>query len=122
MMPASATKTLAAPPADPDGRVVLRGLGWWQYEAMLAIRGDEAGARLASLEGELEITSPSATHERVKKALARLLEAYAEERGLIFNGFGSLTMKNPAAERGAEPSATSSVVRARSRTWRSRSY
>jgi Uma2 family endonuclease len=47
--------------------------------------------------------SPSRTHEFIKKTIARLLEAYAEERGIFFNGYGSLTMKNPAVERGAEP-------------------
>jgi Uma2 family endonuclease len=91
------------PADDPDGRVIMRGLDWWRYEAMLAIRGDQAGVRLSYLEGDLEIMSPSATHELIKKFIARLVEAYAEERGLYFNGYGSLTMKNPAAERGAEP-------------------
>jgi Uma2 family endonuclease len=81
----------------------MHGLGWWQFEAMLAIRGDQAGVRLSYLQGDLEIMSPSRTHEIIKKSLARLVEAYAEERGMFFNGLGSMTMKNPAAERGAEP-------------------
>lgn len=89
--------------ADPDGRVIMHGVGWWQYEAMLAIRGDQAGLRLAYLEGELELMSPSRTHERIKTMIARLLEAYAEEVGIMFNGYGSLTMKNAPRERGAEP-------------------
>jgi Uma2 family endonuclease len=89
--------------ADPDGRVVMHGIDWWKYEAMLAIRGDAAGARLSYLEGDLEIMTPSRTHESIKTTLSRLLEAYAEESGIFFNGYGSLTMKNPAAERGAEP-------------------
>jgi Uma2 family endonuclease len=88
---------------DRDDRVVLHGLDWWQYEVMLAIRGDRAGVRIAFLEGDLEIMSPGKTHEYVKKFIARLLEAYAEETGIFFNGFGSLTMKNPARLRGAEP-------------------
>ena len=91
------------PAGDPDGRVIMRGLGWWQYEAMLAIRGDQAGVRLSYLEGDLEIMSPSRSHETIKTLLARLIEAYADEKGIYFNGYGSLTMKNPAAERGAEP-------------------
>jgi Uma2 family endonuclease len=106
-MSAAATAGVVAPrwrrANDPDGRVVMHGLDWWKYEAMLAIRGDAAGARLSYLEGDLEIMTPSRTHESIKKTLARLLEAYAEERGIFFNGYGALTMKNPAAERGAEP-------------------
>ncbi len=90
-------------PAAPDGRVILRGRTWWQLEAMLAIRGDEAGVRIAYLEGDLEIMSPSRTHEYVKTMIARLIEAYAEEAGIFFEGYGSLTMKNAPKERAAEP-------------------
>ena len=88
---------------EPDQRVIMRGLDWWRYETILAVRGDSSGVRLAYLEGDLEIMSPSRSHEAVKKAIARLLEAFAEEMGLFFDGFGSLTMKNAAVERGAEP-------------------
>jgi len=88
---------------DADGRVIMHGIGWWQFEAMLAIRGDQAGVRLAYLEGALELMSPSATHETIKKMLARLLEAYADEKGIVLNGYGSLTMKNAPRERAVEP-------------------
>lgn len=93
----------AGAPHDPDQRVVIHGLDWWRFEAMLAIRGDRSGVRLAYLEGDLEITSPSRTHEAIKKTIARLLEAYAEERGIFFNGYGSGTMKKPSADRAVEP-------------------
>jgi Uma2 family endonuclease len=86
-----------------DGRVVMHGLSWSQLESMLAIRGDQAGVRLAYLEGDLEILSPSRTHERIKTMIARLLEAYAEEAGVRLDGYGSETMKNPARGRAAEP-------------------
>jgi len=95
-----------APPArlgDPDQRVILNGIDWWQFETFLAIRGDRAGVRVTYLEGQLEIMSPSRTHEMLKKSIARLLEAYAEEKGLVFEGYGSLTMRNPAELRGLEP-------------------
>ena len=79
---------------DPDQRVILSGIDWWQFEAFLAIRGDRAGVRVTYLEGALEIMSPSRTHETRKKVIARLLEAYADETGLVFEGYGSLTMRN----------------------------
>src|SRR5947199_199851 len=78
-------------------------LDWWQFEAMLAVRGDAAGVRVAYLGGTLELTSPSRTHEFVKTMVGRLLEAYAEESGLFLNGFGSLTMKNRTREVAVEP-------------------
>ena len=88
---------------DPDQRVILGGIDWWQFEAFLAIRGDRAGVRVTYLEGELEIMSSARTHEQMKKLIARLLEAYAEETGLVFEGYGSLTMRNAPKERAIEP-------------------
>src|SRR5437870_12326629 len=89
-------------PEDFDQRVILHGVTWEQYETILAIRGDAPGVRIAYLAGELELMSPSRGHERTKTLLARLLEAYAEERGLRFDGFGSLTMRSRPRECGAE--------------------
>lgn len=86
-----------------DHRVILHGVTWDQYETLIAIRGEGPGVRMAYLEGELELMSPSRSHESIKTLLARLLEAYAEERGLDLNGFGSMTLKNRPKERGVEP-------------------
>lgn len=90
-------------PHDPDQRVILGGIDWWQFEAFLAIRGDRAGVRVTYLEGALEIMSPSRTHETLKTLIARLLEAYADETGLVFEGYGSLTMRNAPKQRAIEP-------------------
>src|SRR5437016_2447314 len=86
-----------------DHRVTLHDVSWEQYEALLEMRGDRAGVRMAYLRGELELMSPSRSHEGIKKTLARLLEAYADERGLDLNGFGSMTLKSRPKERGVEP-------------------
>lgn len=86
-----------------DQRVVLHGVTWPQYEAILAIRGEGAGVRLTYLRGELELMSPSKDHELIKKTLARLVEAYTEERGIELTGYGSWTIKSAEEERGAEP-------------------
>lgn len=90
-------------PQDPDQRVVLYNIDWWKFESMLAIRGDSPGVRLAYLEGALEIMSPSRSHEGLKKQLARLIEAYAEESGLFLNGYGSETYRRPQLARAIEP-------------------
>jgi Uma2 family endonuclease len=115
------TATVLAPPAgveDPDQWVILNGIDWWQFETFLAIRGDRAGVRVTYLEGQLEIRSPSRRHEMLKTMIARLLEAYADEKGLVFEGYGSLTMRNPAELRGSSPtSATRSVPRRTIPTW-----
>ena len=88
---------------DPDQRVILGGIDWWQFETFLALRGDRAGVRVTYLEGQLEIMSPSRTHEMLKTLIARLLEAWADEKGLVFEGYGSLTMRNAPKLRGIEP-------------------
>lgn len=96
-----------------DQRVVLRGVKWVDYEALLAIRGDERpGVRLYYLEGDLELMSPSRTHEWIKTTVARLLEAYADEMGIELSGYGSLTMRRVRQERGAEPDECYVVGRA----------
>ena len=79
--------------ATSDQVVVLYDIPWATYEALLAARGDRAGVRMAYLQGALELMSPSQDHEGIKKLIARLLEAYAEERGLTLEGFGSMTLK-----------------------------
>ena len=94
--------TTAAPPAG-DQRVMLNDVSWADFEMILQIRGDRAGVRMTYLNGVLELMSPSVDHEGIKKTIARLLEAYAEETGIPFNGFGSWTLKNPLRARALEP-------------------
>jgi len=108
------TAPVLAPPEqsvdlDPDQRVILQGIDWWQFEAFLAIRGYRAGVRVTYLKGQLEIMGPSRSHEMLKTLIARLLEAYTEEKGILLQGYGSLTMRNAPEERGLEPDECYSV-------------
>ncbi|MDI1437208.1 Uma2 family endonuclease [Polyangium sorediatum] len=93
----------SAPPPTEDQRVILNGMTWKDYEILLAVRGDESGVRMAYLNGAIELMSPSINHEGVKKTIARLVEAYADERAIGLNGYGSWTLKNAFAEKGLEP-------------------
>lgn len=89
---------------DLDQRIVLHGVSWEQYEALLSVFGDgPPRIRIAYLEGALEIMSPSRTHEWIKKTVARLIELYALEQGLTLTGLGSTTFRRQARERGVEP-------------------
>lgn len=101
-MPTTAAR---ASPVDPDAvdqRVQLHGVGWREYEALLAMRGEQGGVRVTYLEGELELMTPSIHHEALKKRLARLLEAFAEEHGVELEGYGSWTLKSEPRRLGAE--------------------
>lgn len=101
------TQATAVAPAfntDPiDQFVRLHNISWEDYEALLAMRGESGALRVTYLEGELEIMTPSINHESLKKTLARLLEAYAEVKGIDLEGYGSWTLKKAKKKRGVEP-------------------
>ncbi len=85
-----------------DQRVCLHDITWEGYESFLNLRGEQGGTRVTYLDGELELMSPSINHESFKTKLARLLEAYAEERGIELNGYGSWTVKSAKDKLGVE--------------------
>ncbi|NJK62997.1 MAG: Uma2 family endonuclease [Synechococcaceae cyanobacterium SM2_3_1] len=83
---------------------VLDNVTWDQYEALLNLFGDDQpGLRMNYLNGTLELWMPGREHERLKKTLTRLIEAFAEEYDLELNGYGSTTFRKQAKERGLEP-------------------
>lgn len=102
----AAPLSAGTPPPDPlrvDHRVLLRGVPWEQYEALVATRGENGGVRMTYLRGELEIMSPSREHETIKTLWGRLLEVFAEEHGVSLAGHGSWTLRSHPEERGLEP-------------------
>jgi len=97
---------LAIPPSPPrpgDDIVILGGMRWEDYEALLASRGDRSAPRIAYLEGTVEITSPSSEHESIKSRIGRLVETWCVEAGVDFEVLGSWTVNDRAVERGVEP-------------------
>jgi Uma2 family endonuclease len=91
------------PPAD-EQHLRLEGVTWQQYDALVALFMDQFPAlRMTYLEGSLELMTPSPEHERLKKIIARLIEAFAEELEIDLNGYGSATFRREAVARGLEP-------------------
>lgn len=86
-----------------DQRVVLHDVPWAHFEAILALRGDKPVPRMTYLQGELELMTPSQTHEGIKSLLGRMVELYALETDIDLNPFGSWLLKHPPAERAIEP-------------------
>lgn len=84
-----------------DQRVSLS-LDWRRFEQFLELRGDASGTRITFLDGRLEILSPSRSHEGIKKRMARLLEAWAEETNTELDGYGSWTVKDKSQDAAAE--------------------
>ncbi len=90
--------------AEPERRFVVENVPWSAYVRMReALDEANAGVRLTYLEGVLELMSPSRDHEAIAKLIARLIEAFAEERGLPLNGYKSSTFRKQAGSRGLEP-------------------
>jgi Uma2 family endonuclease len=92
-----------------EGRIILRGLRWQHYEALVEAREPKSWPRIVYLDGEIELMAQSGDHESIKKTVARLLEAYAEEADLALNGIGSATLKRRIKQAGAEPDESYSI-------------
>ncbi len=86
-----------------DQIVRLHGVTWADYQRLLEIRGDHSAPRITYLQGELEITSPSRTHESIKSIIGRLVEVWCLEKDIEFSTYGSWTLESKPDERGAEP-------------------
>jgi Uma2 family endonuclease len=90
------------PPED-DRINHFSGATWDGFERLLEMRGDRSGPRIAYLDGEIEIMSPSRTREVLKSFVGRLVETYCSVRGIDFTPFGAWTLKDMALECGLEP-------------------
>ncbi len=111
----AAADRVAAAEADflrEDRRFVLHGVPWETYVSLRdALDESGSGVRMTYLKGALELMSPSRNHEDYKKILARLVEAYAEEKDIDLRGFGSMTFRKKAKKRGFEPDECYSLGR-----------
>jgi Uma2 family endonuclease len=86
-----------------EQRIIIYDVSWEEYEK-LSDSFIDSFPRMIYLEGTLEIImTASPEHERLKKIIARLLEAYAEESDININGYGSATFRKKAVRRGVEP-------------------
>lgn len=110
-MSASPTQDDAARarPLEPETRIVLEGVPWATYVVLRDTLDGHSNARLTYREGSLEIMSPSGDHEDYKKRIARLIEAWAEERDVDLNGRGNQTFRREKRLRGLEPDECYSV-------------
>ena len=85
-----------------DHRVVLHGVDWQGYEALLAMRGDQRRPRLTYLDGAVELMTTSEHHERIRYVLGRLLERYLIALGIDFVAYGETTYKHERSKVGLE--------------------
>ncbi len=82
--------------------VLLHGVRWSTYEALLEDMGNRH-IRLTYDNGDLEIMTSSARHERCKKLIGRMIDAMTEELDIPIRSGGSTTFKQELKNAGLEP-------------------
>ncbi|ERN41378.1 uncharacterized protein conserved in cyanobacteria [Rubidibacter lacunae KORDI 51-2] len=83
--------------------VILHGVCWSTYEALVRDLESEPAKRLTYNQGILEIMVPLPPHEQYKKRIGRLVEAATEELGIELASLGQVTWKRQDLEKGLEP-------------------
>lgn len=83
--------------------VLLTGVQWGIYEALLADVGDRPSPRFTYDHGVLEMRVPSFSHEQLNRLVATLVEAVAMGMQRDFINAGSTTFKRADLARGFEP-------------------
>lgn len=102
------TETVLPPPRSaraPESTqcVILSGISWETYERLLAEHQESSGTHFTYDQGRLEIMVLSARHEKPNRALALLVEVFAEEMDIDVENLGSTTFKREELGRGFEP-------------------
>ena len=83
--------------------ILLEGITWETYQALLKDLGNHRSFRLAYDQGILEIIMPSDFHEIINRLLEAIVRALTEELGMKIKGYGSTTLDREDLARGVEP-------------------
>lgn len=89
----------------PEGHLILSGISWPTYLALVKDLEDFPGVRVAYDRGILEIMSPSKLHENLKTCLSQMLEILMFELNIERDSSGSTTWKREDLAKGIEPDA-----------------
>lgn len=95
------TATLTAP----SRCMVLQGVSWSTYQALIHDLESDPGKRLTYDQGTLEIMVPLPPHERYKSRLSRIVEVTTEETETEIASLGSTTWNREDLQKGLEPDA-----------------
>jgi Uma2 family endonuclease len=86
-----------------EERVMLRHVSWETYESLLEDCQQQNAVRVFYDKGDLEIRSPSLSHEVFNRAISTLIDVIALELEIDVINAGSTTLKMKRKKRGAEP-------------------
>ena len=93
-------RQLSAPPGQ---RLLVYGLQWSEFEAILTELGEKRASRIAYNNGILEIRMPLPEDEVDKELIGDLIKILLEELDIDCECFGSTTFKKKEANVGLEP-------------------
>ena len=96
------TALLAAVTGVGESRVLLRGVGWDGYEAVLKLVGDGPVPRLAYIDGDLELMSPGYLHETLAERLGLIFYEILVGLRIRFRAVGHTTLRRRDVDRGVE--------------------
>ncbi|MEG4493029.1 Uma2 family endonuclease [Microcoleus sp. D3_18_C4] len=86
-----------------ENRVILKGVSWSTFKALLTDVGDDRAWRIAYDGGVLEIRMPHLEHEVPKGLIESFIEATADELEIEVMKAGSLTLEREDLTRAVEP-------------------
>ncbi|WP_202972080.1 Uma2 family endonuclease [Moorena producens] len=86
----------------PGSAITIDNLKWQDFETILDELGEKRRVRLTYYQGNLEIMSPLAIHERPHRIIADIVKAILNLQGRDWEDFGSTTFKRPEIA-GVEP-------------------
>ena len=95
------TRPQQTEPSSPS--ILMRGVSWPTYKALLADVGGDRAWRIAYDRGSLELRMPLEEHEEPKGLLESFIEAIADELGIEVRKLGSLTLEREDLARAVEP-------------------
>ncbi|AFZ05053.1 protein of unknown function DUF820 [Oscillatoria nigro-viridis PCC 7112] len=97
------TSTPVEQQTTPENRVILKGVSWSTFKALLADVGDDRAWRIAYDGGVLEIRMPLEEHEEPKRLIESFVEAIVDELEIELRSLGSLTLEREDLTRAVEP-------------------
>ncbi|MEG4147812.1 Uma2 family endonuclease [Microcoleus sp. Pol12B5] len=97
------TSTPVEQQTTPENRVILKGVSWSTFKALLADVGDNRAWRIAYDRGVLEIRMPLEEHEEPKRLIEIFVEAIVDELEIELRSLGSLTVEREDLTRAVEP-------------------
>lgn len=90
----------------PDGWAVFYGVPWETYEALLDVIGDGL-PRVTYDDGAMDLELPGDLNELLNGIAADFARKYMEAFAIDFVGYGSITLRRPAARNGGlEPDSS----------------